>query len=427
MLSRRSFLAHGATTFCALSAPALAAPTRTRRDKLNLGVIGVANRGKDNLDGVAHENIVALCDVDARYLAQAGERFKDAKRFADFRELLQLPNLDAVVVSTPDHTHAPAAAMALRRGLDVYCEKPLTHTVHEARVLQQLAGERLAVTQMGTQIHALPNYRRVVELVQSGAIGPVREVHVFFNSRTWSGKGKPKEEGRAPDYLNYDLWLGPAPAQAYRPGFHPADWRRYWDFGGGTFADMGCHFTDLAFWALDLRAPLTVQAFGPEPDADAAPDGIKVAYEFPARGALPALQLTWYDGGQRPEVLKALDLDAWRAGVLFVGSDGRYVISDYERHQIGPKTAFEGFKPPPQFIPASIGHYKEWLEAIRTRGRTTCPFSYSGPLTEAVLLGNVSYRLGGKKLDWDAKAGVARNEPGASKLLARPYRDGWAL
>src|SRR5688572_16128961 len=225
-VTRRSFLASSALGCGAIAARGAGAPAllRSRGDKLRLGIIGVANRGKDNLDGVAHEQIAALCDVDARFLAAAGTRFPDAKRYTDFRELLQLDHLDAVVISTPDHTHAPAAALALRRGLDVYCEKPLTHTVHEARVLQRLAGEHGAVTQMGTQIHALANYRRVVELVQSGAIGPVAVVHVFFNGRTWSAKGRPGNPAPAPAYLDWERWLGPAPEQPHRAGYHPADW-----------------------------------------------------------------------------------------------------------------------------------------------------------------------------------------------------------
>ena len=280
---------------------------------------------------------------------------------------------------------------------------------------------------MGTQIHSLPNYRRVVELVQSGAIGPVAEVHVFFNSRTWSGKGKPGPATPVPPYLDWNLWLGPAPDQPHHDGYHPADWRRYWDFGGGTFADMGCHFTDLAFWALDLKAPQTVQAFGGEPDPDGAPDGMHVEYAFPARGSLPAVRLTWYDGSHKPAILEALGLQAWGAGVLFVGTQGRYVVSDYTRHEVGPKAAFADFEPPAPFVAESIGHYHEWLQAIRTRGRTTCAFAYSGPLTEAVLLGNVSFRVGGQQLVWDAKTGTIADNPAASRLLRRPYRDGWSL
>lgn len=272
---------------------------------------------------------------------------------------------------------------------------------------------------MGTQIHALPNYRRVVELVQSGAIGKVADVHVFFNARTWSGKGKPKETGAAPAHLNYELWLGPAPEQPYRPGFHPADWRRYWDFGGGTFADMGCHFTDLAFWALDLRAPTTVQAFGPEPDADAAPDGMRVEYTFPARGSLGAVRLQWYDGGQRPAVLKELGLDAWNAGVLFVGSDGRYLISDFSdtssgRQRRSPASSRRHSSSRPRSASSRNGS--------KRCARAAAPPAHSATAARSPRRCSATCRSGwvAEKLDWDAKAGVVRNEPGAAALLARP-------
>jgi predicted dehydrogenase len=426
--TRRAFL--GALAAGSLLPAVRALPVRVprrRRDKLNLGVIGVGGRGNDNLGGVAQENIVALCDVDARPLEAAAKRFPAARTFVDFRELLALGDLDAVVISTPDHTHAPIAAAALRRGLDVYCEKPLAHSVHEVRVLTQLAGEHGAVTQMGTQIHSWPNYRRVVEHVQSGALGAVTEVHVFCNGKTWSGGERPAEQPPVPEWLAWDLWLGPAPERPYHPAYHPAGWRRWWDFGGGTLGDMACHYMDLAFWALDLAHPLSVQASGPEVHPETAPAGMSVHYEFPARGKLPALALTWYDGDERPAVLERLGLQQWQNGVLFLGEDGRWLVADYDRLEIGPKERFAAFVAPPQFVPDSIGHYEEWLQACRTRGRTTCPFAYSGPLTEAVLLGNVSFRLGGTKLDWDAHAMRARNAPQAAPLLRREYREGWVL
>lgn len=427
--TRRSFLA-GST----LAAGGLLLPQPTwrrrpslRRDKLNIGVIGVGGRGHDNLVGVKSENIVALCDVDKRNLDRAAAEFTDARLFFDFRELLARDDLDAVVVSTPDHTHAPIAAAALRRGLDVYCEKPLAHSVHEVRMLTQLAGVHGAITQMGTQIHSWPNYRRVVERVQSGAVGTVRAVHVFCNGKTWSGGERPTETPPVPDGLHWDLWLGPAPARPYHPDYHPASWRRWWDFGGGTLSDMACHYMDLAFWALDLAHPSTVEAKGPALHPETTPAGLVVHYEFPARGKLPALDLTWYDGDHRPPILAELGIDKWQDGVLFVGDDGRWLVADYSNMELGPQAKFTGFSPPPQYVPDTIGHYEEWLEACRTRGRTTCPFSYSGPLSEAVLLGNVSFRCGGRKLDWDARNLRVRNVPEAAAFLRREYREGWVL
>ncbi len=423
--SRRRFLQGAAATAAALSLPACQGLPRAARiaGKARLGVIGVGGRGGDNLNGTAQEDIVALCDVDQAILARTAERFPRARTFADFRELLQLPDLDGVVVSTPDHTHFLPAALALQRGLHVYCEKPLCHTVAEVRELRRLAAATGAVTQMGTQIHSLPNYRRVVERVRQGVLGPITEVHVFVNGTQWAGRGRPSG-GNLPPTLDWQLWLGPAPERPYADGYHPAGWRRYWDFGGGTMADMACHFTDLAFWALDLDAPTEVQADGPDPDSEAAPPGLRVRYAFPARGERPALALTWYDGNHRPpdEVLKARGLDGWKNGVLFVGRDG-WLCSDYTRHVIGPD-AVAATAPPPESIAASPGHYAEWLDAMRGGPAPLCAFDYSGPLTEAVLLGVASHRAGNVKTSWDGSA-MRAGHPDVQALLHKTVRPGW--
>ena len=428
--SRRCFLKSTSLALAGLALPSSArrglGPVRSG-EPLRIGVIGVANRGAGNLDGVSREDIVALCDIDRRFLDRAAQKHPSAKRFADFRELIELDGLQAVVISTADHTHAPAAAMALRRGLDVYCEKPLAHSVHEARALQRLAQEHGAVTQMGTQIHALPNYRRVVEHVQAGVIGPVREVHVFCGTKGWGGGARPEGEKPVPDWLDWDLWLGPAPARPYHDGYHPAHWRRFWDFGGGNLGDMGCHYMDLAFWALDLSVPATVEASGPPVDAETAPPQIVVDYHFEARGEQPPVAVTWHGGGLKPAMLADLGLSGWGNGVLFLGTEGRFLIGDYNKMKVGPEDRFRGFTPPEQTIADSIGHYQEWIEACRSRGPTTCSFAYSGRLTEAVLLGNVSYRLGGKKLEWDADGLRVVNAPEAAGFLRRAYRDGWEL
>ncbi len=429
--SRRRFLQYGAMAAGSLLLPSCQTAPKRRTfapgEKVNIGVIGVANRGAANLNGVAGENIVALCDVDQRYLSRAAEKFPGAKTYVDFRDLIRAGGIDAVVVSTPDHTHAPASAMALRAGLDVYCEKPLAHTVDEARVLADLARDYGAVTQMGTQIHALPNYRRVVEVVRAGAIGPIHEVHVFVNGTNWSGGERPADVTPPPEYLDWDLWLGPAPERGYAPKvYHPANWRRWWDFGGGTMADMACHYMDLAFWALDLRAPETVHAEAGPIHPETTPTGMTVRYRFPATAGGESIALTWYDATHRPPILAERGLEKWRNGVLFVGRDG-YLISDYTKHVLGPADAFSGFTPPAPSIPDSIGHYREWIEAIVTRGPTTCTFDYSGPLTEAVLLGLVSYLAGGKQLEWDSDAMTVTNLDAANDLLRRDYREGWVL
>ncbi len=393
-----------------------------------MGVIGVANRGAANLAGVAGENVVALCDVDEPYLAAAAEAFPRARTHVDFRRMLDAERLDAVVISTPDHTHAPAALAALDLGLDVYCEKPLTHSVLEARRVARRAEETGAVTQLGTQVHAGENYRRVVELVESGAIGPVRTCHAWVG-KAWGGGVRPVDEPPIPAGLHYDLWLGPAPYRPYHPAYLPAQWRRWWDFGGGTLGDMGCHLIDLAFWALSLRWPQAVAADGPPQSEETAPESLHARWEFPARRSgtgdeLPPVVLHWYDGGRLPQPMAEGTIPERGMGVLFEGDRGS-LFADYGGHALYPEEAFVDFVPPDPWIPPSVGHHAEWIEACKSRGPTSCPFSYGGPLTETVLLGNVAYRSGAS-FRWDAQALRASDEA-AQRLLARDWRAGWEL
>jgi predicted dehydrogenase len=394
-------------------------------DKLDLGVIGVGNRGAEDLQAVSGENIVALCDVDRNFLLAASKLHSGAHLYSDFRDMLLLEKLDAVVVATPDHTHAVATAAALRAGLDVYCEKPLTHSVAEARRIAELARKMGAVTQMGIQIHAQENYHRAVEIVRAGSIGPVREVHVFCNGKSWSGGDRPTDRPPVPVTLRWDVWLGPAPERPYHPSYLPANWRRWWDFGGGTLSDMACHYMDLAFWALELAHPTSIEAEGPPVNPETTPPGLNVHYEFPARGEQPPCKLSWYDGGSKPSVLATIGFADWENGVLFIGDRG-HLIADYDRWKIGPADRFASFTPPAPTIPASIGHHREWIEACKERGPTTCDFEYSGALTESVLLGNVAYRTG-KRLEWDAEKLAATNAPEAKRFIDPPYRSGWSL
>lgn len=425
--SRRSFLAAMACTPLIPEPRSWRARRPTRiRDKLRLGIIGVDGRGTANLNAVAEEEIVALCDVDARPLAEQGARFRDAKQLQDAREMIDTLDLDGVVISTPDHTHATLTARALRRGLHVYCEKPLTHTVREARVVRQLAKQHGRVTQMGIQIHAGENYRRVVEAIRGDAVGEVREVHVFCGSN-WSNGRRPGAAQEVPAWLRWDLWLGPAPSRPWHAEtYHPVNWRRFWDFGGGTLADMACHFLDLAWWALELRPPTRIRADGPKPHREGTPDHLHVEFEHPGRGADKTVRVHWYDGGKRPALLRELGLEAWKNGVLFVGEDERWLISDYGRHALGPKARFEGYTAPPRSIPKSIGHHAEWIRACKTDGRPSCDFDYAGPLTEAVLLGGLAYRTG-TELHWDASRLAIENSEEAQALLDKPYARGWEL
>ena len=426
--NRRDFL-RGVAGVAALGPLAGLARARAQgaNDKLNIGVIGTSGRGLENLKGVEGENIVAVCDIDDDLLGRASERLPRAKAFVDCRELIGMPGLDAVVISTADHTHAPAAAMALRLGKHVYCEKPLTHTVYEARTLAKLAAQARVATQMGTQIHATTNYRRVVEIVQSGSIGPVREVHVWLGGKTWSGGERPADSPPVPAGLHWDTWLGPAPDRPYSPAYVPQNWRRWWAFGNGTLGDMACHYQDLPFWALKLRHPITVEAQGPPVHPETTPPWLVVRAEFPARGDLPPVALTWYDGGKLPEKFDELKLNPkrWGSGVLFVGEKGS-LVADYSRHAVHPGPEFVGFQPPPRSIPDSIGHHAEWIAACKDGRPTTCNFDYSGALTEAVLLGNVAYRVG-RKIEWDADNLKAVGCPEADAFLRREYRPGWTL
>ncbi len=418
-LTRRSFLGR--------SSAFVAAPFFVRSgllgEKLRIGVIGVANRGADNIAGIEAEEIAALCDVDSTYLDAAAQRFPGAKEYRDYREMIAAGGIDAVVVSTPDHSHFPASKLALDHGLHVYCEKPLTHTVAQARVLAETARAKKLVTQMGTQIHAGDNYRRVVEKVRSGILGPITSVDVFC-AKTWSGGERPTDSPATPPTLDWNLWLGPAAERPYHPDYHPASWRRFWAFGGGTLGDMGCHYIDLAFWALDLRHPDRARGFGPAPHAETTPPHFLAEWDFPAGGsrALPST-LRWHDDGCRPARLKALGLDDWSDGVLFVGTDG-WLLSDYDRHVAGPDplaAKLAGVKPT---IPPSIGHHREWIEACKSGGSTTCSFDYSGALTESVLLGNIAYRMQ-RSLTWNAQELRCEGDDAATALIHESARSGF--
>jgi len=428
MLSRREFiqaaLAAGTAVSVGFPRPriALGQEPRSANEKLNIAVIGVAARGGANLQGVSHENIVVLCDIDSLRLNQAAEKFPAAKKLVDYREVFDLRDIDGVVVSTPDHSHAIPVATALKQKWPVYCEKPLTHSIYEARVLRRLHKEARVPTQMGNQIHSdMHNYRRVVEAVRSGVIGDVSRVHV------WQGGGvrvgKRVEKAEPPKHVNYDLWIGPAPYRPFDESHFHFNWRYWWDFGGGQLADFGCHYMDLPFWALELGAPAAIEAKGEKGhDGDnECPMRMQVDYHFPARGAYPAVHLTWYHGGWKPEGAEDYKLNS---AVLFEGTAGR-IIADYSTNKIFLNSG-QTAEPVPQSIPNSIGHHKEWLHAIRTGETTGSHFAYAGNLTEAVHLGNLAYRVG-KPITWDAENLKAIDCPEAEPIIKREYRNGWVL
>lgn len=422
--TRRQFLAHSAAIGAGLYAANFlrAENSPSPNEKLDIGIIGPGGRGAGNLADVSSQNIVAICDVDDRRAAQAYSEYPSAAKFRDFRKMLDDQKLDAVVVSTPDHMHAFAGVTAMRRGLHCYCEKPLTRTVWEARLMSQTAKEYHVATQMGTQIHAGDNYRRVVEIIQSGAIGPVRKVNVWVG-KGWGGIRWPAEGEPVPPEVDWDLWLGPAAYRPFHEAYMPAEWRRWWDFGGGTLGDMGCHYIDVVFWALDLRYPDTCVAEGPPPHPETAPSGLRVTWEFPARGEKPPVTLTWTDGDRAETMHDGRQFAG--AGVYFVGDEGT-MFADYGSWKLFPEDKYADFKPPEQTIPNSIGHHDEWIRACKTGEPTTCNFDYSGALTEAVLLGNVSYRIG-RKIEWNALELTATNAPEAENVIRQPMRQGWEL
>ena len=410
------------------------AQSNSPNEKLNIAAIGVGGRGASDVGGVSSENIVALCDVDEKRAARTFERFPKAKRYADSRKMLDEMHqqIDAVVVGTPVHVHAPAGVMAMKLGKHCYCEKPLSHSVYEARTMAEVAAKGNLVTQMGTQIHASGNYRRVVELVKAKAIGSVREVHVWLGANfsgpptptNSSQRNAPSDQPLVPEGLDWDLWLGPASYRPYHPWYAPAGWRYWWNFANGTLGDFFCHYCDLPFWALDLRHPTTVEAQGSLHPESASHRTI-ARQQYPSRGELPPVALTWYHGGGYPELAKEQAILQWKNAVLFVGSEGM-LIADYGKHLLLPEEEFADFKRPDPFIPDSISHHREWVEACKTGGPTTCNFDYSGALTEAALLSNVALRTG-KKLNWDAKTLKAVGCPEADAFLRREYREGWKL
>ncbi|MCC7008524.1 MAG: Gfo/Idh/MocA family oxidoreductase [Acidobacteria bacterium] len=437
VITRREFVGGTLSAVGLAAAPAILRG-RGLNDKLDIAIIGAGGRGAANLKGVASENIVALCDVNRTALDQAAAAFPAAKRYADLRKVFDdARGFDAAVVSTCEHTHAFATMLALEHGKHVYCEKPLAYNIWETRRVREKAATAKVATQMGIQIHAGDNYRRVVELVRSGAIGPVREVHVWVG-RSWGLQSREAAERNkdvvfvaerpgpepAPADLDWDLWLGPAPARPFNSVYVPGPkWYRWWDFGSGTMSDLGSHWNDLPFWALELDAPLTVEASTAMRHPDLAPATMSATYEYGARGDLPPVTLTFYQGEMKPQVWAEGRIPQWPSGCLFVGSKGM-VLSDHSKHVLLPEHAFAGFVRPPQTIEKSPGHYAEWIDACKTGKPTSADFQYSGWLTEANHLGNVALRVG-RKIEWDKGRMRATNAPEAERFIRREYRSGW--
>ena len=436
-LNRRQFLKVSAFSAAAAGMSRFAAPGLVRakdaNSKLQVAVAGIGGRGAGNITELMGGSgdvveIVALCDVDDNNLAAQGAKFKDAKQFFDYRTMFdEMKSLDAVLVSTPDHTHSVISLAAMKRGLPCFCEKPLAHDVAEIRDMQKIAKEKKLATQMGTVIHATSNYRRVVELIQAGAIGEVTEVHVWC-FKGWGGYPEPStEKFEVPKNLHWDEWLGPAQWREYNPCFVPASWRGYWPFGTGTFGDMACHLMDLPFWALDLKYPKTIHATcDAEVSKVCCPLDVECKYEFELNGK--TLPLTWYDGKRRPKVIEERKLENLGMGVIFVGEEG-ILEADYGTIRLYPQDKYEDYKRPAQTIPASAGHHREWVNSILDGGKTEalCNFEYAGRLAEAVQLGAVSLQAGKIKLEWDAEKMEVTNNKAANAFIKMEHREGWDI
>jgi len=445
-LSRRRFVRRAAAVaaFSMVPRHVLGGPRHVPpSERLNIAGIGVGGRGADDLRGVESENIVALCDVDWQSAAGTFRRYPDAKRYRDFREMLDKEDrgIDAVVVATPDHVHAVASMAAIKRGKHVYCEKPLTRTVHEARALAKAAREAKVATQMGNQGMAFEGNRLIKEWLWDGAIGPVREVHVWSDRPTHQGKlplwwaqgiERPKDTPPTPDHLDWDLWLGPAPYRPYHPAYVPFRWRGWWDFGSGGLGDMGIHNLAPVFTALKLGAPTSVHASSTAVYKETLPLACTVHYEFSARGSMPAVTLHWYDGGliaaRPPELEDSRELPR-EDGLIFVGDRGKMLVTGWGGNspRLIPEARMKAYKLPPKSLPRSIGHYAEWIKACKEAAPTESSFDFAGPMTEAVLLGTIAVRLGGRKLLWDSERMKVTNSPEANAYLHYPYRESWTL
>lgn len=447
--SRRRFLGTVAATAAftivprhVLGGKAYAAPS----DKLNIATIGAGGMGQANTKNCAEENIVALCDVDDVRATDTYKLFPNAKQYRDFRVMLdKQKDIDAVIVATPDHTHTVAAMAAMSLGKHVYVQKPLTRLVSEARLLTETARKYKVVSQMGNQGHSGEGVRQVCEWIWAGTIGEVHEVQAWTNRPVWpQGIGRPVETPPVPSTLDWDLWLGPAPVRPYNPVYLPFGWRAWWDFGAGALGDMACHVLDPVFSALKLKYPVTVEActstfVSPEKmwvkveNKETYPQASIVYYTFPARESMPEVKVTWFDGGLMPprpdEMGPDEEMGNNSSGVIFIGSKGKLMCGTYgDNPRLLPASKMATFTPPPKTIPRVEGtHEQNWIRACKGLDKATSTFDYSGPMTEAVVMGNLAIRFPNRRLDWDGENMRFTNFADANDYVQMHYREGWAL
>jgi len=403
-------------------------------EKLNIAGIGVGGQGGWDIRKVSSENIVALCDVDLLRAAGTFEKFPKARIYCDFRDMLEQEdkNIDAVVIATPDHTHAPAAMRAMKMGKHVYVEKPMAHTIYEVRKMTKMARKKKLVTQVGNHGHAGEGLRLTYEFIHDGAIGTVREVHVWSNRPIWpQGIDRPQDTPPIPDTLQWDSWLGPAPWRPYNPAYVPFNWRGWWDFGCGAMGDMAVHNADPAFFCLDLDAPCAVEAETSPVNNETFPNWQIITYYFPAKGDRPPVKMIWYDGGKMPPRPPELEpeRELGKNGILFVGDDGKILCDGWAgAPRIIPESKMKEYQRPEKTLPRSPGHHEEWIQACKENNpsKALAGFEYSGPFTEALLVGNLAVRLG-RRIEWDSKKMKATNAPEAKKYINKKYRKGWSI
>ncbi len=452
-LNRRGFIQRSllATSLAAMSGPALLRG-QNLNGKLDIAVIGAGGKGSSDTDEAAKAggNIVALCDVDKNTLAKRGEKYPQAKQYRDYRKLIEEmgKSFDAVIVATPDHVHAPAAAMAMKLGKHAFVQKPLTHSVFEARYLRQLAKEKKVATQMGNQGSAGSGLRRAVEVIQAGLIGNVRQLHVWSNRPIWpQGQDRPAGELPVPDNLDWDLWVGPAPMRPYNKGYHPFGWRGVQDFGTGALGDMACHTVNMPFRALKLGYPTSIEAKSTGINKESWPLSSQIRFEFPEREGLVPVSFTWYDGKpgapetNRPSAELTEDIVEKMkklpgSGCLLIGDKGRifspddygssFLVRMNDEKELKAATEHDAVKAIPAKFTASPGHYVEWVQACRGGDAAYSNFDIAAYLTEIILLGCVALRVG-KKLEWDGPAMKATNAPEAAQYVKREYRKGFEI
>jgi predicted dehydrogenase len=433
-----------------LGGPGYKAPS----DTLNIATVGCGGMGNSNTVQCVDENVVALCDVDDALGERTYRKFPDAKTYRDYRVMLEKQkDIDAVIIATPDHSHAVIALACMELGKHVYVQKPMTRTIWEARMLTEAARRYKVVSQMGNQGHSGEGVRLIQEWIADGAIGQVAEVHCWTNRPIWpQGMPRPVDTPKVPSTLDWDFWVGPAPMRPYHPAYHPFSWRSWMDFGCGALGDMACHVMDASYTALHLGSPTSVTAYiafqvieTPKVNQegelvpnrhrveynDSYPMSTIVHYSFPARGDEPPVKLHWYDGGLLPERPEELEPDHKmpESGTMFVGEKGKLLSETYsESPRLIPDARMREYKRPEKTIPRIKGtHEQNWIEACKSNGQASSHFDYAGPFTETVLLGNLAIRFPGQKLAWDASAMSVTNLAAANEFIKPVYREGWGV